>query len=348
MRVHLRSALPVCCSALLVAAGAAGALAVSRTRSTTGSVRPAAAARSASRHCSRARVTTWRQFYARGDAAAERRRAGSTRPRASVHMPIADCDAQGCRRRAFPAGRRTTGETAMQVCRSADSWPAARRCCLARGSAAAPILASFGYAATARRLSFRSTPSIPRRARPHRASLGDLLHGKPAVLALVYFHCPNLCGVVRDDLFDALGKTGLTAGRDYTLIALSIDPAETAADAAAGEGGRPVALPAPGRATGLAFPDRLGRQRTGRRRRRRLSATASTRSSSSSCIPPALCSRRRPGSSRAICSASATRRRRALGVTRARAWAASRRAASPVLLLCFHFDPTTGRYTLAI
>jgi len=37
----------------------------------------------------------------------------------------------------------------------------------------------------------------------------------------------------------------------------------------------------------------------------------------------------------------------ALGVTRA-SKGGLERAATPILLLCFHFDPTTGRYTLAI
>jgi protein SCO1/2 len=63
--------------------------------------------------------------------------------------------------------------------------------------------------------------------------LADVVDGKPLILALGYFHCPNLCGVVRADLFDALGKSGMVAGRDYALIALSIDAAETSADAKA-------------------------------------------------------------------------------------------------------------------
>ena len=41
-------------------------------------------------------------------------------------------------------------------------------------------------------------------------------------------------------------------------------------------------------------------------------------------------------------------RRRAARRDARRAAAASRPRHSPVLLLCFHFDPTTGRYTLAI
>ncbi len=62
--------------------------------------------------------------------------------------------------------------------------------------------------------------------------LSALMEGRPLILVLGYFHCKNLCGVVRSDLFDALKKSGLTAGRDYALAAISIDPAETAMDAA--------------------------------------------------------------------------------------------------------------------
>src|SRR5579864_8936705 len=65
------------------------------------------------------------------------------------------------------------------------------------------------------------------------ARLSDMFDGKPLILVLGYFHCPNLCSVVRADLFDALHASGMTAGRDYSLVALSIDPSETTADAVA-------------------------------------------------------------------------------------------------------------------
>ncbi|MBV8535849.1 MAG: SCO family protein [Alphaproteobacteria bacterium] len=66
--------------------------------------------------------------------------------------------------------------------------------------------------------------------------LGDYVHGLPVVLVLDYLHCPNLCGLVLGDLARAL--QGLThaemrAGRDYQVIALSIDPHETPEDARA-------------------------------------------------------------------------------------------------------------------
>ncbi|MGO4837601.1 SCO family protein, partial [Rhizobiaceae sp. 2RAB30] len=65
-------------------------------------------------------------------------------------------------------------------------------------------------------------------------ALGELVvPDKPLILALVYFRCPNLCGVVRSDLFEALKRSGMTAGRDYSLVALSFDPSESSADASA-------------------------------------------------------------------------------------------------------------------
>jgi protein SCO1/2 len=63
--------------------------------------------------------------------------------------------------------------------------------------------------------------------------LDDLFEGRPLVLELGYFRCPNLCSVVRADLFEALRASGMMAGRDYAVVALSIDPSETSADAAA-------------------------------------------------------------------------------------------------------------------
>ena len=73
----------------------------------------------------------------------------------------------------------------------------------------------------------------PLRAEDGRAvTLRQVGQGRPMLLVLGYFHCPNLCGVVRDDLFSALSLSHLAAARDYELVAVSIDPAETAADAA--------------------------------------------------------------------------------------------------------------------
>jgi protein SCO1/2 len=63
--------------------------------------------------------------------------------------------------------------------------------------------------------------------------LAGVMAERPTVLVLDYLHCPNLCGLVLAGLADALAEVPLAAGRDYRVLALSIDPAEGPADAAA-------------------------------------------------------------------------------------------------------------------
>jgi protein SCO1 len=75
---------------------------------------------------------------------------------------------------------------------------------------------------------------------------GDLIDERPLVLALGYFRCRNLCSVVRADLLDALNRSGLVAGKDYSFVALSIDPSETSSDAAAAKAEDLQQHPAPG------------------------------------------------------------------------------------------------------
>jgi protein SCO1/2 len=50
--------------------------------------------------------------------------------------------------------------------------------------------------------------------------------GKPVVLALVYYDCPMLCGLVMSGLARAMRENGLEAGRDFTAVSVSFDPEE--------------------------------------------------------------------------------------------------------------------------
>lgn len=63
--------------------------------------------------------------------------------------------------------------------------------------------------------------------------LGQFFAGKPVVLVLDYLRCKTLCGVTLDRLAEALDALPLDAGRDYAVVALSIDPRDTPADLAA-------------------------------------------------------------------------------------------------------------------
>jgi len=56
--------------------------------------------------------------------------------------------------------------------------------------------------------------------------------GKPFLVLFGYHKCPNLCGVADLDLVQTLKQTGLDAAT-YRVLFISVDPDETAADAAA-------------------------------------------------------------------------------------------------------------------
>ena len=58
-------------------------------------------------------------------------------------------------------------------------------------------------------------------------SFGELFEtGRPVVLALVYYECPMLCGLVLEGALRGLRPLGLDAGSDFTFVAVSIDPRE--------------------------------------------------------------------------------------------------------------------------
>jgi len=57
--------------------------------------------------------------------------------------------------------------------------------------------------------------------------LGSLFKdGKPVVLALVYYDCPMLCGLVQSGLARAMRENGLVAGRDFKAVSISFAPRE--------------------------------------------------------------------------------------------------------------------------
>jgi protein SCO1/2 len=61
-----------------------------------------------------------------------------------------------------------------------------------------------------------------------RHPLGEFFHDRPVVLYFGYANCPQLCAVVADGTVAALRQLRRAVGRDVDVIALSIDPAETA------------------------------------------------------------------------------------------------------------------------
>ena len=66
--------------------------------------------------------------------------------------------------------------------------------------------------------------------RPFR--LGDHFGKQPTILVLGYYRCPMLCSLINDGLIHALQELPLSVGKDFQIIDVSIDPAETAKAAA--------------------------------------------------------------------------------------------------------------------
>lgn len=58
--------------------------------------------------------------------------------------------------------------------------------------------------------------------------LGDLFkEGKPVLLTMAYYECPMLCTFVLNGLSNGLMDLNFLPGKDFQMITISIDPAET-------------------------------------------------------------------------------------------------------------------------
>ncbi len=62
--------------------------------------------------------------------------------------------------------------------------------------------------------------------------LGDYYDGKPVMLALVYYECPMLCNEVLNGLLRSLRALQFDVGKEFTVVTVSFDPRETSTLAA--------------------------------------------------------------------------------------------------------------------
>jgi protein SCO1/2 len=56
--------------------------------------------------------------------------------------------------------------------------------------------------------------------------VGEYFGDKPVILMFMYYECPNLCPVVLDGLVRSLKPLPFTVGREFDVLAVSIDPSE--------------------------------------------------------------------------------------------------------------------------
>ena len=74
-----------------------------------------------------------------------------------------------------------------------------------------------------------------RDARGQILRLREAVAGRPTLLVPGYYHCTNLCDVVRSGVAQAVSASGLNPGRQFNVVLISIDPRESPADAAAAQ-----------------------------------------------------------------------------------------------------------------
>jgi protein SCO1/2 len=177
--------------------------------------------------------------------------------------------------------------------------------------------------------------------------LGDLAQGAPLILVPAYLRCPNLCSVVRASLLGSLQRAELRDGRDYVLAVLSIDPTETSAEASAAKAADLSAF-AHGRTgsywhylTGAAANITAVTRAVGFRNRFDPDAQQFVHPAGIVFVTPeGVVSNYLLGVGYTPVDVRSALRTAGMGRIAA--------AAAPILLICFHFDPITGRYSLAI
>jgi protein SCO1 len=61
--------------------------------------------------------------------------------------------------------------------------------------------------------------------------LGDLFGGRPVILSLAYYGCPMLCGMALQGIASSLKTLSFDAGREFEVVTVSFEPKETPAQA---------------------------------------------------------------------------------------------------------------------
>ncbi len=177
--------------------------------------------------------------------------------------------------------------------------------------------------------------------------LGDYFGKRPVLLVLGYFECPNLCGVAWRGLLESLKPLALEVGRDFDVVALSIDPHEGPAVARRTRDGYVKAYGRPGAEGGWHFltgtEDSIGRVADAVGFRYVYDPEMDEYAHASGVVVATA----RGVVSRYLFGVRYPRTDLRLSLVES----SDGQIGSPVdqlLLLCYHYDPTTGQYGLLI
>jgi protein SCO1/2 len=178
--------------------------------------------------------------------------------------------------------------------------------------------------------------------------LAEYFGQKPVILALVYYRCPMLCTMVLNDLTRSMNALTESAGNQFTVLAVSFDPNETPELAAAKKQQYIRAYRRPGAEAGWHFltgpQESIARLTSAVGFRYAWDKKNQQWAHSSGLIiltPDGRISRYFFG----IDYAPDDLR---LSLAEAGKKKISPSVSTRVLLYCFHYDPTTGKYGLAI
>jgi len=175
-------------------------------------------------------------------------------------------------------------------------------------------------------------------------SLADIAQGRPLILVPAYYDCTSLCGLVRSSLYGALAV--LTDSGDYALAILSIDPQESSDSARMALAHDQRAIehlhgPQPHYLTGAAPNIKAVSDAVGFRARRDPLSGQFLHPAGVVFLTP------RGTVSSYLLGVGYTPAQVRSALQRAQAGVLAQ-VGAPLLLLCFHFDATTGRYSLEI
>ena len=191
-------------------------------------------------------------------------------------------------------------------------------------------------------LAFRDEDGQRREARP------VLRLAPPVVLALAYYECPMLCTQVLNGMTGALKTLSFDAGKDFDVVVVSIDPKDNFRLAANKKQSYLDHYGRPADRRRLALPDRHRGVDQAARRRASGSATPTTPTSSSTRTARRSTSRRRQGVvARYLLGIDFAPRDLRLALVEASNNELGY-VTDKVLLLCYHYDPSVGKYGVAI
>lgn len=177
--------------------------------------------------------------------------------------------------------------------------------------------------------------------------LGDYFGARPVVLVLAYYQCPNLCTLALTQLVEALRGLAFDVGDQFNVVTVSIDPHETPTLAAAKKAKYLDRYGRPGAEAGWHFL--TGEQASIERLAQAIGFRYTYDAEQQQYAHPtgALVLTAGGRISRYFYGIEYSPRDLRLGLVEA----SENKIGSPidqVLLRCYHYDPHTGRYDVAI